>query len=276
MKTYRMRTWLAACTAGVSLATPVAVWADDAATAPASRDVDDYTGIVTLVNPQAHAVEVKGWALLPTRRFELGNSCTFNVVDKNPGAVNDLRPGEKVRVSYQDVHGVYIASRVDQVPMRYEGMVSAIDPDKHTLTLHSPATSRQFQWPAASQVVLRDGRTSGMADVRIGDHVLVTYEEPNGEPTVRQIAETSIEFTGTLTAIDLDNKTVRAKSGFAAKDFNLANNCAIVVNGRTDGELGDLKPNERLTFSYDEVNGVDVVNRIGPAGTPANTVASGR
>jgi hypothetical protein len=275
MKTYRMRTWLAACTAGVSLATPAAVWADDAATAP-RNNVDDYTGIVTLVNPQAHSVEVKGWALLPARRFELGNSCTFNVVDKNPGAVNDLRPGEKVRVSYQDVHGVYIASRVDQEPMRYEGMVAAIDPDKHTLTLHSPATSRQLQWPADSQIVLRDGRTGGPADVRIGDHVTVTYEEPNGEPTIRQIAETSIEFTGTLTAIDLDNKTVRAKSGFTSKDFNLANNCAIVMNGRTDGELGDLKPNERLTFSYDEVNGVDVVNRIGPAGTPANAVASER
>src|SRR5271168_3343945 len=144
MKTYRMRTWLAVCTAGVSLAAPAAVWADETAAQPAT---DSYSGLVTFVNPQAHAIEVKGWALLPARRFQMGNNCAFNVVDKNPAGIGDLRAGEKVRVSYQDAHGVLIASRVDQEPMRYEGMVAAIDPDKHTLTVHSPATSRQLQWP---------------------------------------------------------------------------------------------------------------------------------
>jgi hypothetical protein len=28
--------------------------------------------------------------------------------------------------------------------------------------------------------------------------------------------------------------------------------------------LSDLRPDEKLVFSYDEVNGVDVVNRIAP------------
>lgn len=281
MKTNRMKNWLAVCTAGVSLAAPVAVWADDAASTPAptpaatAPKLDDYTGMVTSFNPQSKVVEIKGWALLPSRRFELGDNCTYNMVDKNPGAMSDLRLGEKVKISYQDVQGVYVASRVDQQAMREEGMVKAIDPNKHTLTLHGPTMSKELQWPADSQIVLRDGRAGTATDIKIGDHVTVTYEEPNDNPTIRQIAQTSQQFTGTLTAIDLDNKTVRAKSGFSSKDFNLANDCAIMVNGRPDGRLGDLKPNDRLTFSYDEVNGVDVVNRIGPAGEPANAVASG-
>ena len=67
--------------------------------------------------------------------------------------------------------------------------------------------------------------------------------------------------------------TTEAKTAFATKKFQLADNCAIVVNGRTDGQLSDLKLNDKLLFSYDEINGVNVVNRIGPAEAPADNVA---
>ena len=54
----------------------------------------------------------------------------------------------------------------------------------------------------------------------------------------------------------------------------MADNCAIVINGKTDGRLSDLKPDEKLVFSYDEINGVNVVNRIAPAEAPPNSVAA--
>jgi hypothetical protein len=81
-------------------------------------------------------------------------------------------------------------------------------------------------------------------------------------------------FTGTLTAIDLEAKTLKARAMFGTKKFNVADNCAIVINGRTDGRLSNLKPTDKLVFSYDEINGVNVVNRIAPAGVQANPVAS--
>jgi len=67
---------------------------------------------------------------------------------------------------------------------------------------------------------------------------------------------------------------VKAKSLFAEKKFNLGDNCVIVANGRIDGRLNDLKPDDRLVFTYDEINGVNVVDRIAPAVEPANTVAT--
>ena len=45
-------------------------------------------------------------------------------------------------------------------------------------------------------------------------------------------------------------------------------------NGRSDGRLSDLKPDDRLVFTYDEINGVNVVDRIAPTVEPANTVAT--
>lgn len=81
-------------------------------------------------------------------------------------------------------------------------------------------------------------------------------------------------WTAVLTAIDLGEKTLKAKEFLTSKKFNVADNCAIVINGRTDGQLSDLRPDEKLVFSYDEINGVNVVNRIAPAEEQTNSVAA--
>ena len=38
--------------------------------------------------------------------------------------------------------------------------------------------------------------------------------------------------------------------------------------------MSDLKPNDKLIFNYDEINGVNVVNRITPAAAPATGVVT--
>ena len=107
-----------------------------------------------------------------------------------------------------------------------------------------------------------------------GHHITVLYEIPNETPTVRQIAQTSASFEGSLTAIDLTERTLKAKAVFGSKKFNLANNCTFVLQGRPEGQLSDLKPGDRLAFSYDEVNGVNVVNRIASMEMPSETVTT--
>ena len=113
-----------------------------------------------------------------------------------------------------------------------------------------------------------------MADIQVGNYVTVMYETPNDAPTARLIAQTSESFAGTLTAIDLGERTVKAKTLFDSKKFNLANNCVVIIDGKTDAQLRDLKPDDKLVFSYDEINGVNVANRIAldHGGTNSNAV----
>jgi hypothetical protein len=118
------------------------------------------------------------------------------------------------------------------------------------------------------KVVLRGDKPGSLADVQAGNYVTVTYETPNDKPNVRKIAQTSETYTGSLIAIDLDTKSVKAKSMFDTKKFNLGDNCAIVIDGKINGRLADLKPNDKLVFSYDEINGVNVANRIALLGRP--------
>ena len=244
--------------------------ADDTSTKTTAAKPDKtYTGTVVSVNPNERMLDVKGF--LFSKKFNLGNSCAYLMTGKDMGAMGDLRPGQRITVGYQDAHGVLVADRVTQRPLREEGMVKAIDPTAHTLTLHAGMMDKTYQLPADCNVALRGGKSGALGDIQTGDHVTVTYEIPNDKPTAREITQTSATFTGNLTAIDLEQKTMKAKATFATKKFNVGDDCAIVVNGKPDGKLADLQPGENFKFSYDTVNGVNIVNRIAPAGTEPAT-----
>ena len=270
MKTTRSTYWTAVCASVLTLAMAIRASADQTATA--AKPDKTYTGTVKTVDPNERTLNVNGFLL--NKKFNVGDNCAYALWNKPAGTIGDLRPGEKVTVAYQDAHGVLVADNVKQVPMTHEGMVKSIDPAAHTMTVHVGAMDKQFRIADDCGVVLRNAIPGTFADIQTGNHVTVTYETPNGVLTARQIAQTSIEFTGTLTAIDLGEKTLKAKAMFASKKFNVADNCAIVINGKTDGQLGDLKPNDKLVFNYDEINGVNVVNRITPAAAQATGVVT--
>ena len=276
MKTNRSIKWTAVCAAVLAASAAFRALADQPAAA--AKPEKSYTGTVISVDPPERVLSVKEWAL-SKKTFNLGDNCAyallFTTLENNSGTANDLRPGEKVTVSYQASHGVLIADRIKQQPVRFEGMVAAIDPGKHTLTLHRRGLDKELMIADGCIVMLRNEKPGTFADIHPGDHVTVTYETPGGTPTAREIAQTSMVFTGTLTAIDLGAKTVKARALFDTKKFNVADNCSIVINGKTDGKLSDLKPDDKLVFSYDEINGVNVANRIAPAEAQANSVATG-
>ncbi len=263
MKTNILRTWTAVCVSALTMAAALNSSADD--TAMAGIPHKSYTGTVESIDATQHLLKVKGTFL--SRTFNLGDNCAYTMVDKPTGAPGDLRPGQRVTVAYQESHGVRVADSITQQPERYEGTVTAFDPIQRTMTLHGEGLDKSFHIADGCKVVLRGDKSGTLADLQTGNYVTVTYETPKDKLTAWKIAQTSETFSGSLTAIDLDTKTVKAKAMFDTKQFTLGDDCAIVVNGKIGGQLADLKPNEKLVFSYDEINGVNVANRIAPAGT---------
>ena len=275
MKTSRIKSWITVWSAVLTtMAVNGAPPADQAAKAALAKPDKTYTGTVVAVNPKDNVLNVKGF-LFSHKQFNLGNNCTYTLVDQNPGALGDVRSGQRVTVSYQDVHGVPVADHVTQQPLRDKGMVKAVDPAVHTMTVHlGPLRDKTFQVPTGCQITLHGDKSGMVDDIHVGDHVTVTYEVPKGKATAREIAQTSATFTGNMTAIDLDQKIIKAQATFSTRKFNLANDCTIVMNGKPDGKLTDLRPGEKLTFNYENVDGVNVANRIAPAESQRSTVAS--
>ncbi len=227
----------------------------------AAKPDKSYTGTVVSVNPNGGTLKVKG-PLMFSKDFNLGQNCAYALWNEPAGTDADLRPGEKVRVRYQDANGVLVADRVQQEPMTEQGMVKTIDPATHTLTLRCGLRDKTVQVPDNCPVKLAGDKSGMVADVQPGYYVTVTYELPNDKAVAKEIDQTGTTFTGDLRAINLDNRTVVAKSIFDTDTFHLADNCAIVINGKTTGQLSDLRLGDRMAFTYEDINGVKVVNRI--------------
>lgn len=262
MKTTALRSWTAVC---LSVLT-AAVLSASADQQTKARREKSYTGTVKSVDPKEHTLHVKG-ALL-NKSFNLGDLCEYTFVGKSAGSINDLRPGQKITVCYQNVHGVLVANGIAQEPMRYEGTVKAINTETRTLTLHLRVRDKTFLIANDCAVKLRENKSGALAAVKPGQRVAVLYETPHGTPTARQIDRTSATFTGKLAAVDVNNRTLRAKHVFGTKKFNLADDCTITLDRKTNAQLRDLKPGDHLAFCYDVVNGINVVNRIAQTAEP--------
>jgi hypothetical protein len=267
MKTKALRTWTAVCVSFLTIAGAFTSLADDTETNAIPHK--SYTGTVASVDTKEHTLVLEGF--FTSKTFNLGDNCAYAVVDKGAGVIGDLHPGQRVEVAYQEMHDVLVADRVTQEPMCYEGTVKACDPVQRTITLHMRGRDKTFPIAGDCKVVLRGDKPGSLANIQTGNYVTVTYETPNDKPTARKIAQISEMYTGSLIAIDLDTKTVKAKSMFDTKKFNLGDNCAIVIDGKINGRLADLKPNDKLVFSYDEINGVNVASRIALLGRPQTT-----
>lgn len=242
-------------------AIPASAVETEAATKPA----ETCTGILVSIDPTEHLFSIKRTWHIAHKHLNIGQNCSYTTLDNKPGKIGDLRPGEKVRVDYQKAHGTLIANRIEQQPMRFEGMLSEIDYKKHTFTLHHPTLDKDFRMSADCVVVFKGSRPGKFTDLKPGTHLLVTYETPENEPTAYRIEQTSLVFTGTVTALDLSARTLKARAPFDSKKFHVGNNCSIVLKREDDGQqdhLGDLKMNQKLVFSYDRINGADEVSRI--------------
>lgn len=273
MKTSRSNTWTSVC-AFILLAMAVLRSSADPTTTTA-RAEKGYAGTIVAIDAKERVLTVKWWAMFK-KSFNLGDNCAVSQLENSHAEVSDLRPGEKVSVGYEKANGVLIANRIEQEPMRFEGMIKAIAPDHGSIMLHGSTMDQQWLVANDCKITLRNGKPGTFNDIQLGSHVTVTYETPDDQRVIRQISQTSITFAGTLKAIDLVDKTLKANSAFDSKEFHVADNCTIMMNGKPDGHLADLELNDQFVFSYDEIDGVNVVNRIAPAGAQTNSVAATR
>ena len=239
------------------------------ATAPPEKTLE---GVATSISQPDKTNLVKTfWS---SKTVNLADDCKVLLPDKSGAGLAALRPGQRVKINYENIHGVRVAHQIEQENMAFTGHVMAMDPTNHLLTLRHRGLDKTFQIAGDCKVVLRNQKTGTFAEVQPGHRVTVTYELPGGVTTARVIAQTSEVFNGALTAIDLTDRTVKAESLMNGKKFNLADDCAIVISGKPDAKLSDLKLGDKLVFSYHDVNGVNIVSRIGTVPAPSEPMST--
>ena len=269
-----MRTRMMCSLVGLGVATAVICGQYDArADSPSKSQADkSFKGMSLRSDTGENAVWAKSfWG---QKRFNIADDCKINDLNPSTGeksswSLKNLRPGQELEIHYINAHGVLVAHEITRLQMAVTGTVTALDTGGHTLVVHRSGNNKKFVFNDECSIVLRDGKSGALHDVQPGHRVTVIYESPDGVDIARRIAQTSSTFSGALTAIDLNDRTVKAKSFLDTKQFNLADDCAIVINGKLDGKLSELRLGDKLNLSYDDLNGVKVVSRIATADATA-------
>lgn len=114
------------------------------------------------------------------------------------------------------------------------------------------------------KVMLPNGHDGTLTDVQPGDRISVIYELPDGAAVAFRIRDRSSTFTGTVDAIDLSASTLKTKEMFGQKGFDLTDHCQILLDNGKPGHLKDLTLGQRYKFTFEDVNGVNVLDRIAP------------
>jgi Cu/Ag efflux protein CusF len=227
-----------------------------------------FKGNVVSVDAPEGTLSVKSFFF--TRNFHTASDCTVSLQDKPVASLAQLRPGQKVDIRYDGNNGVLIARQITQHDLIYTGHITAIDPVARTLTLKSGMTTRNLAIAPDCAVILKDDKSAALSSLQIGDAVQVSYEPAKGSPMASRINQKSEMFVGTIEAVDATTRSIKAKDMLSEKKFNLADDCPIVINGKLNGSLSDLRIGDRVSFSYNDEDGVLVANRVSPmAGTVA-------
>jgi Cu/Ag efflux protein CusF len=270
MKTKYVQAATAAFMAALFTACAATARADD--NIPANDK--NVSGTIMSLDAGQKALTIRG--VLFSKTFVLGDNCSMTLDDRTAMSLADFRPGQKVIVSYKDADGVLVADRLTQDRLFFSGEVTAVDPQNHQVTIRRHGSSKSFVIGDNCRVRLADKDNGTMQDIMPGSRVTVTYETPNGRWIARQIDEPSLRFTGAIGAINLADHTISAsKPLLGEKKFHLADNCAVVINGKLTDRPQDLRPGENCELSYQVVDGVNIVNRIAPVmAAEKNTTAS--
>lgn len=219
-----------------------------------------FTGSVKLVDDNERSITVKGF--LSTRRFNAGDHCDVSLEDKPDAALKDLQPGHRVEVQYLAHSGVNVASRITQKNATFTGHISAIDPTKRTLTVKGGVPRKAFVAGEDCKIIIREEKDHTLAGLKIGHKVTVRYTATEGCNLAHKIEQSSLTFAGTVEAIDATTGTLKAKQILSERRFTLAKDCQLIIDGRPNGKLSDLRIGDKLSFHYEDVDGVLVANRV--------------
>jgi Domain of unknown function (DUF5666) len=248
-------------------ALPMCAKAKEPVTAKANDET--WTGTVTTVNDQSRTLTGKDWMFSKT--FYLGDHCTIATLDNHKAALNALRPGEKVKVQYRNAEGVLVAERIAERPLHYTGTVQRINQTGNQLTMEEKPLYKPFHAPDSfrvasdCKVILWNGHEGTLADLRPGDRISLLYELPSGSRVAYRIKDHDQAVVGEVEAINLPARTLTAKEPSGEKNFALGDHCRIIIAGKKPGELKNLVAGQEYRFTYEEVNGVNVLDRIAPA-----------
>ena len=111
-------------------------------------------------------------------------------------------------------------------------------------------------------VLLQDSPEASFQDVRPGQRVHVRYRTMEGVKVASQITENNPSFSGHITRIHPDRRTMTVKKGLFKKDFVVDSECVVVQGRDNPWTFSDLKLGHPVTVTYLNAGSTNVAAKI--------------
>jgi Cu/Ag efflux protein CusF len=136
-----------------------------------------HTGYIRTATPLNHEIVMDRMGM--ARKFKVNDSTQY-IIHKDEAKLGDLKPGQKVTITYTRQDDVWLTQKVVDKSETFTGTVEAIDAGANTLKVKNMLTTHKFNLGDGCKIVL-DSDTSGrLRDLRIGQKVTIDYEEVKG------------------------------------------------------------------------------------------------
>lgn len=136
-----------------------------------------HTGYIKAASPANREIVMERMGM--AKKYKVNDS-TRLTIHNDTAKLGDLKPGQKVTVTYTRQDDVWLAQKVEDTSETFSGTVEAIDAGSNTIKVKSLINTRKFNLGEGCKIVL-NGETDGkLKDLRIGQKVTIDYEEVKG------------------------------------------------------------------------------------------------
>lgn len=155
------------------------------------------TGYIKSATPVTHEIVLDRVAM--AKKFKVNDNTQFTI-HKNEAKLDDLKPGQKVTITYTHEGDQYIVQQVVDTSETFSGSVLAIDVATNTLKVKSLLTTHKFNLADGCKIVLNGNTTGKLRDLRIGQKVSINYEEVKGIMVAARIELAPADGSGSTVA----------------------------------------------------------------------------
>jgi PDZ domain-containing secreted protein len=135
------------------------------------------TGYIKATTPGNREIVMERMGM--AKKFKVNDNTRLTIHDET-AKLSDLKPGQKVTVTYTKQDDVWLAQKVEDTSETFTGAVEAIDAGSNSIKVKSLINTRKFNLGEGCKIVL-NGETNGkLKDLRIGQKVTIDYEEVKG------------------------------------------------------------------------------------------------
>lgn len=146
-------------------------------------------GVVAAIDPDRRTLALKSPGRI--RNLTIAEDCTVVLKDEKAGALDNLKVGHRVRVTYDPADTTLIAHKIAQSAEAFVGTIQAIDAGTRTVRARSFMTERKFNLADGCRIVVDTKPDADLRDLRIGDRVEFSYENAAGVLVANRIGRES-------------------------------------------------------------------------------------